>query len=275
MLKVVLVLTPLVTIGVLLQKRILNAVILLGVYSLLSSGAYFLLGAPNVAVTEAAIGVAFLTFIYVIALSSQGKIQVLVEEVPRFMFQEGAQLQGIDYEILDGFAREMNLDLEVMFAPREDFLSRVTGRGNYLIAGAFLPSEEEREDLLVTRPYTSVRLVEVSKEKRQVESRLDEKENRMGQVVSTLPHAGREEIISDFENGVIGSFLIDYPRIGGLLDTEAEESDRHYQLEEKGQANYVFATSGKNEDLFQELQSYLRRIERDGTLEEIRSKYLG
>ncbi|MFB6214424.1 MAG: Na(+)/H(+) antiporter subunit B [Candidatus Bipolaricaulia bacterium] len=93
------------SVAVLLQKRLLNAVILLGVFSLVSSVIYFWVGAPDVAVTEGAIGVAFVTFIYVLALSDQGKLHVIAEEVPPFLFQEKGELQGVELEILRGFAK--------------------------------------------------------------------------------------------------------------------------------------------------------------------------
>src|SRR6056297_2711687 len=101
------------SISVVLQRRLLNAVILLGVLSLTSSVIYFLVGAPDVAVTEGAIGVAFVTFIYVLALSDQGKLHVVTEEIPPFFYQDKGRIQGIEYEILQQLADQLSLDLEV------------------------------------------------------------------------------------------------------------------------------------------------------------------
>src|SRR6056297_3222685 len=116
------------SISVVLQRRLLNAVILLGVFSLTSSTIYFLAGAPDVAVTEGAIGVAFVTFIYVLALSDQGKLHVIAEEVPPFLFQEKGELKGAELEILRGFAKKVDLDLEIEFVDHKELTSLIGGR---------------------------------------------------------------------------------------------------------------------------------------------------
>lgn len=58
------------------QKDLLYAVIATGIISLILSILYFLLQAPDVALTEAAIGVALTTIIFVITIRNTERMEV-------------------------------------------------------------------------------------------------------------------------------------------------------------------------------------------------------
>lgn len=65
MIEALLVLHIFLALMVLLSKNLLTAVILLAVFSLLSSLLFFILHAPDVALTEAAVGAGISTFLYI------------------------------------------------------------------------------------------------------------------------------------------------------------------------------------------------------------------
>ena len=58
---------------VLLSKDIIKSVILMAVFSLFSSLLFFILHAPDVALTEAAVGAGISTFLYIWIIRKTGK----------------------------------------------------------------------------------------------------------------------------------------------------------------------------------------------------------
>ncbi len=59
------------------QKRLLWGVIGVGAYSLVLASLYLVLAAPDVALTEAAVGFGLVTFIYLLAARRTGKLVVV------------------------------------------------------------------------------------------------------------------------------------------------------------------------------------------------------
>lgn len=117
---VLLLLLPVIAGISLFQRRRLAAVIGMGLFSLVLAATYLLHSAPDVAVTEAAIGAALVTVIYVLAIRRTGRLLVVADEVPGLLAVEGGELVGIEVEILDGFARRLGLDLSIQIVPHRE-----------------------------------------------------------------------------------------------------------------------------------------------------------
>ena len=266
------------SVAVLLQDRLLNAVILLGVFSLVSSVVYFLVGAPDVAVTEGAIGVAFVTFIYVLALSDQGKLHVIAEEVPPFLFQEKGELQGAELEILKGFADEINLELEVEFVGHRDLTSLIGGRRADMIAGAYFPGFLAQGELSSSIGYNQGQLAKISRPTREGK--------KIGILAETDPSSidgVREEkltrfsslsnMIKAYNKERISGFVSDSGRMSAALFRINTPLREESEIDTLGEIEYGFAVSSGEEDLLGELNDYLGELARSGELEEILSGY--
>jgi len=114
---VLLLLLPLIAGVSLFQRRRLSSVIGMGLFSLVLAATYLLHSAPDVAVTEAAIGAALVTVIYVLAIRRTGRLLVVGDEVPGLLALEGGEFVGVEVDILTGFARRLGLDLSIQIAP--------------------------------------------------------------------------------------------------------------------------------------------------------------
>ncbi|MCF7876485.1 transporter substrate-binding domain-containing protein [Candidatus Bipolaricaulota bacterium] len=290
--------------AVLMQERLLNAVILLGVFSLLSSVIYFLVGAPDVAVTEGAIGVAFVTFIYVLALSDQGKLHVIAEEVPPFLFQEKGELQGLELELLRGFAKEVNLELEVEFVASDELNSLIGGRRADVIAGAYFPGYIPEQDLNNTRSFNKAQLSrvvcsemegrrtgilpEVEFLKSQKGSEIDMEEEspfKVGEMRRITRHQDLEQeelvrfnsldrMVDAYNRGEIGAFVADSGRVSNALYKINTPLREKSQIVALGEVEYGFAVSSDESDLLGDLDGYLERLERSDRISELLDKYL-
>ena len=268
------------SVAVLLQDRLLNAVILLGVFSLVSSVIYFLIGAPDVAVTEGAIGVAFVTFIYVLALSDQGKLHVIAEEVPPFLFQEKGELQGAELEILQGFAEEINLELEVEFVGHQELTSLIGGRRADLIAGAYFPGYLAGEELSNSRGYNEGQLAKIHRSTRGggnlgilVETDLSELSEVDINEKDLTRFSSLEEMVRAYNEGRIRGFIADSGRMSTALyrvNSPLRDKSEIVTLEE---IRYGFAVSREEEDLLDRLNNYLTDLDRSGEIDELLSGY--
>ncbi len=146
---VLLALLPITAGFALLQRRRLYAIIGMGVFSLLLASVFFLSHAPDVAITEAAIGAALVTFIYVLAIRKTGRLTVAANEVPGLLERVGEEIVGLEWEILDRVATTLGLDLVVRFVPREE-VELAVFRGEADVAAGGIASSEAGAGLLQT-----------------------------------------------------------------------------------------------------------------------------
>lgn len=267
------------SIAVLFQKRLLNSVILLGVFSLVSSVIYYFAGAPDVAVTEGAIGVAFVTFIYVLALSDQGKLHVLAEEIPPFLFQEKGKLKGIEYEILEEFANSMDLDLEVEFVSHEKLISQSSNQIADIVAGAFLKDFSSSSNLSTTKSFHKEQLAKVKST------------NRKGEIgtlhgisppESTGKGADKFEIFSSLDDLVkayskkrIAGFVADSARITSALKKIDAPLQSESEITKIGEVEYCFALANTEDDLRKQLNQHLNKMRNSRKLDRLLSNYIG
>jgi len=276
-------------VSVLVQERLLNAVILLGVFSLISSAIYFLVGAPDLAVTEGAIGVAFVTFIYVLALSDQGKLHVIAEEVPPFLFQEKGELRGAELEILRGFAEDSSLDLEVEFVSPEELSSKVGGRRADLVAGAYFTGYLSGENLQDTVSFNEARLTRVSLSDETggkigvlpklgfLREKLEESEENgeFGKITGDelVKFESLEDLVDAYNDGEISGFFADSGRVSNALYRINTPLRERSETASVGEINYCFAVSSEDQELLDNLNDYLRNLKRRNEVDELLDRY--
>lgn len=266
------------SVAVLLQNRLLNAVILLGVFSLVSSVIYFWIGAPDVAVTEGAIGVAFVTFIYVLALSDQGKLHVIAEEVPPFLFQEKGELQGAELEILRGFAEEINLELEVEFVGHQELTSLIGGRRADVIAGAYFPGYLAGEELTNSNSYNEGQLAKIHRSAGGegdigilAETDLSEFTEVNEEDLSRF--GSLDEMVRAYNEARIRGFISDSGRMSASLYRVNTPLRDKSEIVTLGEVKYSFAVSSGEEELLESLNNYLTDLARSGRIDELLSDH--
>lgn len=139
---VLLLLLPIIAAVALTRRRRLACVIGMGLFSLVLAATYLLLHAPDVAITEAAIGAALVTVIYVLAIRRTGRLIVVGDEAPGLLALEGGHVVGLEAEILAGFARRLGLDLSVQLVSRRQVEATLMQGDADLGAGGLVDSAD-------------------------------------------------------------------------------------------------------------------------------------
>ncbi len=79
----------------------------------MTSGAYLLMGAPDVSFASLALGAGFTTFVFIISVRKTGKIKVGYIKTPYLIDRKDAGgFTGFEYELISEFAKEQKLDLD-------------------------------------------------------------------------------------------------------------------------------------------------------------------
>ena len=266
------------SIAVLLQERLLNSVILLGVFSLISSVIYFLVGAPDVAVTEGAIGVDFVTFIYVLALSDQGKLHVLAEEIPPFLYQEKGELKGIEFEILNDFADSLDLNLEVEFVDHDRLVSGDGKKIANIFAGAYVRRYSGRSNILLTESFHREKIAKVESVDREGKmgtlfgiepSLLPDKESK-----DLLNFPSLDTLVRAYNRKQIAGFIADSARVTEALKRIDASLQPQSEITNLGDVEYCFAVTGEEEELKEQLDEYLRKMKDSTELNTLISEHI-
>lgn len=250
------------------RKRLLWGVIGVGAHSLVLAGLYLVLAAPDVALTQAAIGFGLVTFIYLLAVRHTGKLVVAACEGRPLLYQEGERIAGLEWEILERFARSLHRELEVMWVPRAE-LPRVLEAGEAeLGAGGYLPRTDER--VLRSRPLVPTHLVTV----RVGRGPLGAVAGDAGAeglppgspVYEDLPGLARA-----LEGGEVGGAVVDALRLHrGFLPDGLDAS-----VSPGPETAFCLAVSPHEPELHEALEAFLRELERTGEWNELCRRYLG
>lgn len=99
----------LIVLAIIFSKSTIRAIILLSVFSIISSLMYYLYQAPDVAMAELAIGAAIVPLIYVISITRQKKYVVIDNTRDRFLMEGRA-----GYMFLADFCKKKDLDLMII-----------------------------------------------------------------------------------------------------------------------------------------------------------------
>lgn len=251
------------------QRRLLWGVIGVGAHSLALAGVYLFLAAPDVALTQAAVGFGLVTFIYLLALRRTGKLTVVAAETPPLLHQDGERIAGLEWEILSRFARHLHRDLEVLWVPRAEIPRLLQAGEADLGAGGFLP--REGEGLLLSRPVLATRLATV----RHGPGPLGAVAGGPGE--DLLPRSGRtyeyhQELADALARGEVGGAVADLLHLrqwtvrGDVTPTETVDH---------GAAAFRFAVAPGEGDLLEALNELLAELEASGELADLVRRYVG
>ncbi len=269
-------------------KNLLSSVIVLGAFSLLLSLVLYYLHAPDVAVTEAAIGSAFATIIFIVAIKKQGILIMITFPHSRFFYyNQLGKPAGFDYDILSLFAQKLGVDLEVQEVQRwEELIPRLkAGKGDIIGAGMTYLVEREKE-MSFSEGYFPTRVVLVSHLKnKELNTIADVREKTVFTVAGTscylaLKTLSRVKIdtsitdpnalIKSVSEGKIDIVAVDYIE---AIDGQIKYGNLKIIATISDIQNYAFGIAKNKEELLSELNDFLREIKQDGTYQKLYDKY--
>jgi len=261
---VLLILLPVIAGVSLFQRRRLSAVIGMGLFSFVLAATYLLHSAPDVAVTEAAIGAALATVIYVLAIRRTGRLFVVGDEVPGLLALEGGEFAGIEVDILDGFARRLGLDLSIQIVPHRDVETILLQGDADLGAGGL--SAEPPARLHRSRDHLPTALV-----------RLRPRAG-IGAASEEAPATARceypgyfSDLVEAFQRNDPVEATLDMARFLAISRTDISGWSVDRLPAPRG---YAFVTAPKREDLRDQLSAYIDELESNGSLDEIIRRHL-
>ena len=253
---ILLALLPVVATIALTQSKRLSAIIGMGLFSFLLAAVYLLLHAPDVAITEATMGTALVTAIYVLAIRRTGKLIVVADEVPGLMAREGDRIAGLEYDLLLGFAREIGLDLSVQFVPLRRIPWLVAHHEADIGAGGIIPQQNADAVLAATEGHldTGVYVSSSSQVDLAEAERMPDYEGYFSDLVSRA------------KRGDLGVAMqsLDLARVLALTRTGAALQGLQRV---DGMFSYAFWIARDREDLRTKYARYLARCRADGRLE--------
>jgi len=258
-LTILLVLLPVLAAAALTQRRRSSAIIAMGLFSFTLAGTYFLLQAPDVAITESAIGAALVTSIYVLAIRKTGQITVVASEAPGLLQREADRITGLEWEILERVARTAGLDLSLNFAPNEDVIDAVR-RGDADVAAGGVLSADCGDGILGTGPHlpTARYAVRGPRWAGPSDPRAGPLRGYFSDIVETVRSRGPLCVVLDLARFLALS----------RYDLSAYDVE---QLE--GSHGYTFGVSAAREDLHRHFAEELARMRESGELDRMIARY--
>jgi energy-converting hydrogenase B subunit D len=255
----ILALLPIVAVIALTQRRRLTAIVGMGLFSFLLAVAYLLLHAPDVALTEATIGLGLITAIYVLAIRRTGRLAVVADEAPGLFAREGERIVGLEHEILERFARHLGLDLSVQLVPHRDVADLVRSGEADVGAGGWVRGEEA--GVLVTRPHLDTALFTVGGGK--------------GKTVEGLPRVRYEGYFADLDPQSLykaeASVTLDLARFLAARRSDVPDEFVTRHPETRG---YAFVVNERRRDLHSALDAYIERLRETGELDRLTRRFL-
>jgi len=254
---ILLALLPIIAVIALTQRRRLAAIIGMGLFSFVLAAAYLLLHAPDVAITEATIGAALVTAIYVLAIRRTGRLVVVADEAPGLLSREHEQIVGLEQEMLQGFARHLGLDLTIRVVPHDDVIGLLEAGEADIGAGGLVPASDC--PALRIPPYLSTALFGVA--------RSQEEELRP---VTRYP--GYYSDLPEYLQGDLGeAVILDLSRFLDLT-----RSGLSFPASERlaGDHAYTLLVARTRHDLHRDLSSYVERLRRTGQLDDMIARHV-
>lgn len=125
------------------RQRLLWGVAVLGVHSLVLAGLHFTLAAPDVALTEAAIGFGLVTFVYLLAIRRTGRIVVAAVPCPPLLYPQGEGAAGLLWELLKRLSAHTHREIELRWFDRAEVPGVLAASEADLAAGDIIPTGAE------------------------------------------------------------------------------------------------------------------------------------
>lgn len=197
------------------------------------------------------------------------------------------QYEGVDYEVMTGFARTLGVALEV-HPVKPSFASLVpallAGEGD-VIASSFSITPERRQKVDFSRPYYTVHTVVLARKDSHYKSPAD----LAGKTATTVPGSSLEERIKELHPGSIHHVEFTRWNYDALSEHAADFTvlddtstlrllplyrDLELAFTLPGVDDYAYAVAPKS-DLREALDRYLDDVRRTGRLDKILRFYLG
>jgi len=151
-------LMPVMAFFTLREDHILHAIIGRGMLGIAAAIAYALMGAPDVAVTEALMGAFLVTLLYVVVFSSGDEFRVGYVELPMMVSKESEKLEGFAVDLLTEFGRKIKVKPSfVPFESRQALLDAVREGYMDMAIGPFVYPFDESDNYL-TLPILETRI---------------------------------------------------------------------------------------------------------------------
>ena len=244
-------LLPIVATIALVQRRRLYAVIGMTVFSLLLAAVYLLSAAPDVAITEAALGSALVTFVYILAIRKTGRLVVAAAETPGLIHRENDRIAGLEWDLLTEVSRELGLELVVRFVSYDEILPMVE-RGDADVGAGGLVSQAN-EAVLRTTGFLPTAFFDV-RSPGAVGENSRQLSGYFSDLVETIQRSGDLSVRLDLARFIALSRY-------GLSGYEAVRRD--------GEAEYAFVVSPQRSSIRQRIDDVLRRGAQSGRLDEL------
>jgi len=289
MLNVFLVMLVVLALVALEIKNLLNAVIILGAFSLVLSLIFYYLHAPDVAIAEAAIGSGFTTVIFLLAIKKRGILTMLTYPHSRFFFyNHKGKPAGLDYDILSLFAKKLDVELEVKISKTWQELIPQLLSGNGDIIGAGMTILDSRlKQINFSEGYFPTRVVLVTNT---INKDLISQKCLKGQTITVTADTSCYEALKTLKGIQIDSRFsnpnklieavseekiliaaVDLPEaiIGQLIYPNITIIDHVSDLQ-----HYGYGVLKDRKELLKKLNVFLTEIKQDGTYEKIYKKYI-
>lgn len=251
------------------QRRLLWGVIGVGAHSLALAGVYFFLAAPDVALTQAAIGFGLVTFIYLLALRRTGKLTVVAVETPSLLHQQGTRVAGLEWEILSRLGRILHRDVEVLWVSREE-IPRLLRLGEADVgAGGFLAREDD--GVLLSRPLLPTRMVTVHGGPGPLGAVAgDRGEDLLSPGGRT--YEAHQDLAAALAAGEVGGAVADLLHV---RDWVLSGIAQPHTTTDNGEVAFRFAVAPEEDDVLQALDALLSQLEASGEWAHLVQRYLG
>jgi len=225
---------------------------------LILSAVYLLLHAPDVAITEAAIGAALVTFIYILAIRKTGRLVIVGDEAPGLLEREGDRITGLEQEILASFSKHLGLDLGIHLLPRHELKGALL-RGEADIAAGGIVHVDAGDRLLATQGHLPTGLFHLTRE--------DVAEPKQAQETEWIYFSDVLEAIRAQEKRAYTLALARFIAVS-RLDLSG------YAVERLPDSfSYIFLLSPDREELHKRLSAHLDRLRQNGELDEMIGRY--
>ncbi len=254
-----LILLPVIAIFALSRPRRLDAVIGMGMFSMTLAGVYLLLHAPDVAITEAAIGTALITFIYILAIRKTGRLIVVGDEAPGLMERDGNRITGLEQEVLASFAKQRGLNLVIRLLPRREARAALL-QGEADIAAGGIIDADKGSVLLATPGHLPTGMFRITQEDRVGTKKAQETEwTYFSDVLEAI--RDRQKVV----------YTIDLARFIAVsrLDLSGYTVDRL-----PGSFAYSFLLPPGKEELHRDLIAHLDRLRENGELDAMTRRHI-
>jgi len=288
MLILFLIMLPVLALVALEIKNLLSAVIVLSAFSLVLSLVFYFLHAPDVAIAEAAIGSGFATIIFLIAIKKRGVLIMLTYPHSRFFYYDDkGRPAGFDYDILSLFARKLGIELDVRCVQdwQELIPQLISGKGDVLGAG-MTRLDERMKQICFSDGYFPTKVLIVTNIKNTTLNSLSDLKGKIVTSVkdtsylSALQSVEGIKIDIDFSDpnrllqavseGRINAAAVDLPEalIGHIFYPNLKNVDTITDLQQ-----YGYGVSKDKPELLAELNSFLKKINEDGTYQKVYRKH--